>query len=272
MQKREDLLEEKKWSVYCHTNNINGKKYIGVSSNIKRRWTNNGSAYKTLCFSQDIKTYGWDNFKHEILHSDLTEPDAKRLEMSTIAQYQKSELYNLTDGGDGNFGYKISEETRAKLCKAQQRIQKVKRKYPFRKSPTKKVKKEPTFKTHVPKPISKETREKMSQSRLGRRCSEEAKRKISEALTGIIRSQETKEKNRQAMIKRGFSLEQIQNLALGNMKPVYQININTNEIIQEFSGIVTASKQLNIDSGAISKVCNKKRNKAGGFKWEYKNQ
>ena len=42
----DENLEDKKWTVYMHTNKFNGKKYIGITSrDVKLRWIN-GLGYK----------------------------------------------------------------------------------------------------------------------------------------------------------------------------------------------------------------------------------
>ena len=53
-------------------------------------------------------------------------------------------------------------------------------------------------------------------------------------------------------------------------KPVIQIDIKTNNVIQEWVSGIEVQRQLGIDSSAISKVCKGKLNQTGGFKWKYK--
>mgnify|MGYP002513570873 CR=1 FL=1 len=69
---------ERKYCVYVHTNVINGKKYVGMTSQTpERRWGTNGRGYKqNLYFSSEIQEYGWDNFKHEIVADNMTFDEA----------------------------------------------------------------------------------------------------------------------------------------------------------------------------------------------------
>ena len=106
------------WTVYKHTNKINGKSYIGITSRKPEdRWGTNGYKYqsqksKYLCFSKAIQKYGWDNFTHEILFTGLTKEDACKKEKELISFYNSKAPfgYNLTDGGEGTSGYEVSEE------------------------------------------------------------------------------------------------------------------------------------------------------------------
>ena len=61
--------------VYCHTNIINGKQYIGLTSmSLEDRCGTNGSRYRNCdAFWNAIQKYGWENFSHKILAYDLTE-------------------------------------------------------------------------------------------------------------------------------------------------------------------------------------------------------
>ena len=103
------------YCVYCHTNKLNGKKYIGITCQaVERRWRN-GLGYKKGPFYRAIQKYGWDGFEHEILYTGLTEEQAKLKEVELITQYRtrnKHHGYNATDGGDGTSGYKRSDAER----------------------------------------------------------------------------------------------------------------------------------------------------------------
>lgn len=94
---------EEKWCVYIHTNNANGKKYVGISSNVEKRWAYKGKNYYDQVFGNAIKKYGWDNFTHEIIFEDLTKEDACKRE-SELILLNKSNIkkygYNRSNGGD----------------------------------------------------------------------------------------------------------------------------------------------------------------------------
>ena len=112
------IMTNKSFYVYCHTNNINGKKYIGITcQKPKDRWRN-GKGYKNGFFANAIKKYGWDNFTHEVLFSGISEEDAKKLEIELIAKYNTMDRkygYNLTKGGNLTTGYHHTEKAKAKM-------------------------------------------------------------------------------------------------------------------------------------------------------------
>lgn len=64
----------KTYIIYLHRNKINGKCYVGQTSmNPLERWGINGYGYHNQqYFYRAIQKYGWDNFEHIILESDLT--------------------------------------------------------------------------------------------------------------------------------------------------------------------------------------------------------
>lgn len=117
---------ERKWSVYMHINKINDKVYVGVAKGKpERRWGKDGCKYNGAqqVFANAIKKYGWDNFKHEILATNLTQREAWDMEIKLIAQYKSnckryknpSFGYNMTDGGDGSSGFTHTEATKEKM-------------------------------------------------------------------------------------------------------------------------------------------------------------
>ncbi len=89
------------YSVYVHTNKINGKKYVGITSaNVHERWQN-GKHYKRHSrFYADILMHGWNNFEHDVLFSDLSKDEAELKEKELI------EIWDLTDSSKGYNVYK----------------------------------------------------------------------------------------------------------------------------------------------------------------------
>ena len=108
------------WIVYSHENVYNGKKYIGITSvKPERRWRNGDGYKRSVKFYNSIKKYGWDSFKHEILYENLTEKEAKNIEQKLIRKNKKQNLsYNITDGGEGNKGWIVSENTKKKISES----------------------------------------------------------------------------------------------------------------------------------------------------------
>lgn len=112
----------KNFCIYCHTNNINGKKYIGQTSNYSKRCFPSNYKGCTKLYNA-IKKYGWENFSHEILEDNLTLEQANEREEYYISFYNTiKEGYNLKSGGLNNL---FSEETKQKLsnnCSSKKRI------------------------------------------------------------------------------------------------------------------------------------------------------
>lgn len=111
-------MEERIYTVYMHTCNANGKRYIGITmQKVNRRWGIGGNGYKNSSyFHSAIKKYGWDNFKHEIILLNLTKAEAEMFEIGMIKYYKSSDRsfgYNIDLGG--NSTGKISDETKRKL-------------------------------------------------------------------------------------------------------------------------------------------------------------
>lgn len=115
----------KTYTIYRHINKINGKSYIGITMRaLEERWRL-GKGYTKAhqpVFYNAIKKYGWDQFDHEILETDIhTLEKANEREQYWIAYYHtwvydpQCNGYNNTKGGDGTGGHKLKEESKRYL-------------------------------------------------------------------------------------------------------------------------------------------------------------
>lgn len=113
---------DKKWCVYIHTNKINGKKYIGITSRKPNvRWGKDGKGYKEGKFRYAIQKYGWNNFEHEIVASNLTKEEADNMEVELIEKFNTRDDkygYNMAVGGNSSAGFTHTEETKLKCSLA----------------------------------------------------------------------------------------------------------------------------------------------------------
>ena len=122
-------MEERKYTVYIHTNKINNKAYIGITSqNPEIRWDGGFGYRQQTAFWRAIQKYGWNNFEHIIFMEDLSAKEARHIEQLLIALYKTncckyynpSYGYNMTDGGESSpmFGKRHTKETREKISVA----------------------------------------------------------------------------------------------------------------------------------------------------------
>lgn len=95
---------ERTYTVYMHTNKINGKIYIGITiMKPSIRWGKDGQNYKgSPYFWAAIQKYGWDNFDHEVIAENLSKDDAAEMECHLIDEKKARDPehgYNLAAGG-----------------------------------------------------------------------------------------------------------------------------------------------------------------------------
>lgn len=117
-----------------HHNKFNGKVYIGITNNPKRRWRHNGIEYKPpktenqngRMFWNAIQKYGWKSFEHIVLEKKLSFEEAIEREKHYIKLYNSSNKdhgYNISLGGNGGLVY--SEHPRGMKGKPQTVHQKI---------------------------------------------------------------------------------------------------------------------------------------------------
>ena len=284
--------EERKWCVYCHTNKINGKKYIGQTCQNppEKRWGKDGSNYDTTPhFFSSIQKYGWDNFEHEIIANNLTMQEALDMEAKLIATFDttnQNKGYNLVPFGVGTSGYKHTDESKRKMSEAK----KGQKPWNYGVSPT------------------EETLKKLSESHMGYKPSDEQKRKIGDASKlwwsnpknresmsginnsryGVKLSEETKKKMSESQKGRDVPLETIVKAANARIgltlseetkQKIQENNKNKRSILQftldgifvaEYTSTKEAEKYTNVKYQYIIACCKHQKQEAGGFLWEYK--
>ena len=189
------------WTVYEHIT-PSGKRYIGITSKKPEERWKNGNGYKDTLFGRAIEKYKWENIQHNIISTDLTEKEAKWLENYLICYYwtfvgfSDCNGYNCTLGGDGQVGFKHTEDTKHKIIisnigkhshnKGIPRDSETKRKISESHKgihPTKETRTR-ISESHKGIHPTKETRTRMSESHKGKHNSEEHNRKISESKKG----------------------------------------------------------------------------------------
>ena len=109
-------MTNKVFCVYIHKNKINGKVYIGQTCQVPEYRWNHGNGYKlSTQFYTAIQKYGWDNFEHQILYTNLSLEEANKIERDLIARYQSNNPkygYNSDFGGNNKTP---NEETKEKM-------------------------------------------------------------------------------------------------------------------------------------------------------------
>ncbi|GAH34417.1 unnamed protein product [marine sediment metagenome] len=103
--------------VYLIRNKINGKCYVGLDRNNNKRWPGHLRRSKLpkpkQLIDRKIKQYGTSNFEYQTLKECNSIEDLKQWEVEYIKQFNSyvgnEAGYNLTLGGDGCFGFKMTQ-------------------------------------------------------------------------------------------------------------------------------------------------------------------
>lgn len=112
------------YTVYLRTNNVNGKKYVGQTKDLKQReiqWRCLKLYYANQLLTEEREKYGFDNFELTILQEVETQEEAWELEKYYIKELNTlyPNGYNISVGGKNNSGCgkgkKASEETKQKM-------------------------------------------------------------------------------------------------------------------------------------------------------------
>ncbi len=112
--------------IYKVTNKVNGKIYIGqtvqslskrIESHINKALSNEDDFY----FHRAIRKYGKNSFIWEIIIQCNSRGELNRIEIKMIKEYDTfGNGYNLNCGGEGNAGFKHTEEAKRKISESKQ--------------------------------------------------------------------------------------------------------------------------------------------------------
>jgi group I intron endonuclease len=114
--------------IYIAKNLTNGKVYVGKTTQTieKRKWEHNNRAklgWEQLIYKA-IRKYGSNSFQWSVIEHCDNEESINNREEFWIKHYNSyigepnSNGYNMTTGGEGTSGHKLSEETKRKMSES----------------------------------------------------------------------------------------------------------------------------------------------------------
>lgn len=209
--------------------------YIGIGSDNTFSRANEKTRRNKIWKNIVSKT----DYEVEIVFENISIDFAKEKEIEFIKIYgriNKNEgpLANLTDGGDGIFGYIFTDEHKKKLSiKAKQRI------------------------------LTEEQKDKLRKHRIGKKISDEAKKKISLINKNRKRTDSEKRLYSERMRKNNpsFILKGDKSQHFKGYIYAYKNDI----LIGKYNGLYDAAQKLNVDASKICAVIKGKRNHTGGY-------
>lgn len=110
--------------VYCIENLVNGKCYVGGSTNIKARWSTHRSSlnhgyHASESLQQEWIVYGEENFAFHMLEEVMNEDNLVDREQFWIDNFDSINIgYNTAPNAGSLLGLKRSEETKSLISKS----------------------------------------------------------------------------------------------------------------------------------------------------------
>lgn len=225
--------------IYKTTNLINNKIYIGKRIFTKDKFFKNKYYGSGKLLKEAINKYGLDSFNREVLE-EVDNEFLEEREVYWIKFYNSNNLeigYNLTIGGNSKYGRKIgsmSNETKKKISES--------------------VSKYLSENGHPlqDKNQSDESKEKIKNKLKGRKLTDEHIRKLANGHKGLKYNKP----------------EKVKKIKIDQRIKIKQLSLN-GYFIKEWSSIMEASIELNIDRSGISRACSGLYKQCGGYKWVY---
>ncbi len=174
------------YKIYLITNLFNLKKYVGITKfSLEERFSQHTK--RGFILTEAIKKYGEQKFSIEVVEVVESAERAYELEIFYIKEYNTKAPngYNLTDGGDGIFGWNITDEYREQCSFRVKELHKEKRIGMYGKKHTEETKKKMSESSKgnqncLGRVLSEESKQKISEKHLGKKLSEKTRKKISE--------------------------------------------------------------------------------------------
>ena len=110
--------------IYCITNKINGKQYVGQTVRSAEERFREHCRDKKMYISKAIRKYGKENFIVETIDSALLIDDLNEKEIYWIDKFKtkKPNGYNLCNGGDNTFGFNHRPESKILMSEVQKAL------------------------------------------------------------------------------------------------------------------------------------------------------
>ena len=272
---------EKTYNVYKLTSPSN-KVYIGCTyQDPKDRWDCGRKYHHNKELTDDIQRFGWEQFEHDVLYSNLTEEEAFDLERDLIHIHKSCHPeygYNKTHGGKTNPGIIRDDSYRKRL--SERTTGENHHFYGKHLSNDHRQKISESNKGHI---VSRETRIKIGDANRGRFKSDEAiqkwrdsrhgythseatKRKIGEGNRGKIVSEETRRRIGYANKGRITSEETKEKLSKSSAKKRKVICVETGVV---YDSMREAAETMGTPASNVGSVCRGKTKTAGGYSWKY---
>ena len=243
----------KLWHVYIHTT-PNKKHYVGITKKRpEERWLKGNGYKKQSYFYRAIQKYGWEHIRHDVVANGLTADKAKELEIKLISILRSNDKrygYNITRGGDGTAGRKISDDEKQWLrwfmtvdnpFKGKKHTEETKRK--MRENHKDCLGENNSFYGHK---HTEETKARLSALRKGKYC-------------GVDNPN----------YGRKDTPEQIQRKRELKSKPVDMFDLDGN-FIRSYPSSLAAEQELGFSHSLITRVCRGKASHTHGYKWKYR--